>query len=782
MAVLSNELLLKAKTPLKELISRHILVLLNEKGDVLDLGGRPVSHNASVIRKLEAPGNIRPLFDMDADTSLSHIVRTNPMIMSRGDKFVFGEGVERFYSILPVVWMRIEKLEEDRFLGVVSVSDIVPNFFEQTSGCLFYMDTQDRIKGFNKSFFDLFSEKYRDPHQLFDKPAGDFFSPTPVEIQRNFLKTVQPPLAERFDTVYEKDFTLSDLGEKEELSRAQDFKGTAQGLLWQAPEDTESFFTILEKVDLRQQDIRVSVELAAQADPPCAIFGNRKHDYEYLDQYGYLLGPGVRGEHHMLKKAGFLQFLQAHPNAPDPRLSYDFIKADKAFFIYSGGQRLFYYYDYDFLVGKNTMISLFLRPGQQCVLKRVRIGTRSLAHFEDPAKVVVKVNTAGSPYFLLNRFDNFQLSMSHPDITGFRLQDVTELKQQVESLEQRYQEQIKQEKRLKDIIQRYKREYEQFVGSGKAVTLVKETAARVAGSKTTVLIQGATGTGKEVLAKYIHDTSDAARGPFIKVDCSTLPRTLMESELFGHEKGAFTGAVERKTGLFERAEGGTIFLDEVNNLTPETQVKLLQFLNDFTIVRVGGQKPLKLNVRLVAASGADLKAMVQRGFFREDLYFRIAVVLVSMPLLRERLEDLPELCQYFLDIFGKAKNKRIARIAPAAFKKMYAYAWPGNVRELKNVIERAVVFCDEKEIGETHIVFGAEDLASIAKEPPGRKPREPITLGRDEVLDLLEKHRWVVQKAAQELGVTKRALYYHFRKIGLSPNAMRKNPHRPRPS
>jgi DNA-binding NtrC family response regulator len=265
------------------------------------------------------------------------------------------------------------------------------------------------------------------------------------------------------------------------------------------------------------------------------------------------------------------------------------------------------------------------------------------------------------------------------------------------------------------------------------------------------------------------------------VDCSTLPPTLMESELFGHEKGAFTGAFQRKIGLFEQANGGTLFLDEVNNLTPETQVKLLQFLNDFTISRVGGSQPVKLNLRLIAASGKDLKAMVRQGQFREDLYYRIAVVPISMPVLRERLEDLPELCQYFMDLFNKVKNKRIRKISSDAFKKMYAHAWPGNVRELKNVMERAVLFCDGPEVLKSHIVFGtgedAERLAGTGGEK-GRKDRQPVDAGRAEILAALKKHKGVVKKVAAEFNVSLRAVYYHFRKLGITPNDFRRNPYR----
>jgi DNA-binding NtrC family response regulator len=315
-----------------------------------------------------------------------------------------------------------------------------------------------------------------------------------------------------------------------------------------------------------------------------------------------------------------------------------------------------------------------------------------------------------------------------------------------------------------------------FVGSSREITIIREKAGRIASSPTTVLLQGATGTGKEVLARFIHDNSLHAQGPFVKIDCSTLPRTLMESELFGYEAGAFTGAQKRKTGLLEQANKGTLFLDELGNLTPDAQVKLLQFLQDQTLTRVGGSAAVKVNTRVIAASNQDLERMVKQGLFREDLYYRIAVVTFFIPPLKDRMDDLAELAHHFLEQFGRSYSKSITGFSPSAMKKLYAYAWPGNIRELRNAMEQAVLFCDGREIQPEHLAVRAEGQAALKAEPADKRCK--ITLSAEETKGLLKEHDGRINKAARAIGVTRRALYYFMGKLKINPNDFRKKPHR----
>ena len=233
--------------------------------------------------------------------------------------------------------------------------------------------------------------------------------------------------------------------------------------------------------------------------------------------------------------------------------------------------------------------------------------------------------------------------------------------------------------------------FEGIVGHSARLNEVIERVKLVAPSRATVLIEGETGTGKELIAQAIHQASPRARAPFLAVHCAALPATLLESELFGHEKGAFTGATERRVGRFEAADGGTIFLDEIGEVSPSTQVKLLRFLETRSVERIGSQKPVQLDVRLVAATNRNLEQMVAQGTFREDLFFRLNVVRIATPPLRDRGEDIPVLLEHLIAEFCKEKNTPPLTIEPGALKHLVAYAWPGNIRELRNFAENAVV-------------------------------------------------------------------------------------------
>jgi formate hydrogenlyase transcriptional activator len=238
--------------------------------------------------------------------------------------------------------------------------------------------------------------------------------------------------------------------------------------------------------------------------------------------------------------------------------------------------------------------------------------------------------------------------------------------------------------------------FEEIVGSSKAIRSVLTQVAKVAPSDSTVLILGETGTGKELIARAIHRRSNRSSRAFIRVNCAAIPASLMASELFGHEKGAFTGALQRRLGRFELADGGTIFLDEIGDLQPETQIALLRVLQEREIERVGGNKPIPLDVRILAATNRNLKAAITAGTFREDLFYRLNVFPIQIPSLRERIDDIPLLVTYLVERYAKKASKRISAIQDETLGLFQAYEWPGNIRELQNVIERAVVLCESE--------------------------------------------------------------------------------------
>jgi Nif-specific regulatory protein len=303
-----------------------------------------------------------------------------------------------------------------------------------------------------------------------------------------------------------------------------------------------------------------------------------------------------------------------------------------------------------------------------------------------------------------------------------------------------------------------------IVGHSRAMQQVYEQVAQVAGATTTILIRGESGTGKELVAHAVHYNSPRAEKPFVKVSCGALPDSLIESELFGHEKGAFTDARAQKKGRFELAHGGTLFLDEVGELSPSTQVKLLRVLQEREFERLGGTEPVKVNVRLIAATNTDLELSIQAGSFREDLYYRLNVFSVYMPPLRERRPDVPLLADHFVEKYAAAHGKDVRRIATTAIDMLMSYHWPGNVRELENCIERAVLVCDGGVIHAHHLPPTLQ-TAEVSGTLPRLALEQAVgSYERDLIQDALKSARGNRSKAARLLQTTERIIGYKIRK------------------
>jgi two-component system response regulator HydG len=304
-----------------------------------------------------------------------------------------------------------------------------------------------------------------------------------------------------------------------------------------------------------------------------------------------------------------------------------------------------------------------------------------------------------------------------------------------------------------------------LIGASAAMQRVYRTARQVAAARATVLITGESGTGKGELARAIHQLSPRAKQPFVSLHCAALPESLLESEMFGHEKGAFTGADRRRVGRFEQAAGGTLFLDEIGDITPLTQVKLLRFLQERTFERVGGNEPIQVDVRLVAATNKDLAAEVRDGRFREDLFYRLNVVHVEMPPLRLRGADVVTLATHFLRKFAEENHQRVEGFTEAARAKILGHRWPGNVRELENAMERAVVLSTGERLD-------ADDLPFEASEPTGGALRIPgSTMAEIEkyaILKTLEAVEGSTSRAAELLDISVRTVQYRLSEYGVA--------------
>jgi formate hydrogenlyase transcriptional activator len=309
------------------------------------------------------------------------------------------------------------------------------------------------------------------------------------------------------------------------------------------------------------------------------------------------------------------------------------------------------------------------------------------------------------------------------------------------------------------------RRFEQVIGNSAALESVLEQVERVAPTDSTVLIQGETGTGKELIARAVHNISARCGRSFVKLNCAAIPLDLLESELFGHEKGAFTGAIAQKVGRFEMADKGTLFLDEVGDIPLALQPKLLRVLQEQEFERLGSNRTHQVDVRLVAATNRDLTKMVKRGEFRIDLYYRLNVFPVALPPLRERCEDIPALVAHFVDIYSRRMGKQIDEIPPETLSALSSYQWPGNIRELQNMIERAVILSNEGVL--PNPLPKAETQDAII-------PPTTTTLRDSErtlILNALESVGWVIggpKGAAAKLGLKRTTLIHKMEKLGIS--------------
>jgi DNA-binding NtrC family response regulator len=308
--------------------------------------------------------------------------------------------------------------------------------------------------------------------------------------------------------------------------------------------------------------------------------------------------------------------------------------------------------------------------------------------------------------------------------------------------------------------------FDNLVGESPPMLEVLKSVRQVAPSNASVLLLGESGTGKELFAQAIHENSPRQRRPFVKVACAALPETLLESELFGHEKGSFTGAVSARAGRFEIADGGTLFLDEIGDISPTVQVKLLRFLEEHEFERVGGNKTLKVDVRVVAATHRDLEKRIREGTFREDLFYRLNVIELHIPPLRDRGSDIPILAHHFLKRFAEANGKEVKGFTDEALALLARHSWPGNVRELENAVERAVVLADEPRLGPAHF---PTLLARAGEDPPAaaggvRIPGSTLAeLEREAILRTLESVSGSTSRAAKVLGISPRKIQYKLK-------------------
>jgi DNA-binding NtrC family response regulator len=318
-----------------------------------------------------------------------------------------------------------------------------------------------------------------------------------------------------------------------------------------------------------------------------------------------------------------------------------------------------------------------------------------------------------------------------------------------------------------------------IIGKSKAMENIFKVVRQIADSKSTVLIMGESGTGKELISRAIHYNSNRKNFPFVTINCAAIPETLIESELFGHERGAFTNAIEKKLGRFEIAQHGTLFLDEIAELSLSTQAKILRFLEEKEFNRVGGSKTIKVEVRLITATNRDLNQLLKKGEFREDLYYRINVVPIVIPPLRERKEDIPMLLEHFIKKFNAENNKNLKGVSKEALELMMNYDWPGNIRELENLIERIIALTSNEYIQHNELPFSLINIPKINGLKESVLNGKVSFLEAEEefekgiILDALKRANYVQSHAAEMLRISRRILKYKMEKLGINQDRLK---------
>jgi len=304
------------------------------------------------------------------------------------------------------------------------------------------------------------------------------------------------------------------------------------------------------------------------------------------------------------------------------------------------------------------------------------------------------------------------------------------------------------------------------VGTSRPIREVLDLVAKIAPAQATVLITGESGSGKELVARAIHRQGPRALGPFVKVNCAAVPHELIESELFGYEKGAFTGATGRKPGQFALAQGGTLFLDEIGDMSLSMQAKLLRVLEDKEIVPLGGREPVKVDLRLIAATNKDLPKEVEEGNFREDLFHRLSVLIIQVPPLRERQEDIPLIAEYFLALFASENNVPPKRLAPEAVDLLRKHPWPGNVRELRNLIERLTILSPSEVLDEVLVVSSLGQSRTYNPSVQALSNAQE-TFERNHILAVLKANQWEMETTARALGIHRSSLFRKMKRLGI---------------
>ncbi|MBL8028092.1 MAG: sigma-54-dependent Fis family transcriptional regulator [Fibrobacteres bacterium] len=659
-----------------------------------------------------------------------------------------------YYTNIPYLLLHTYNMEDGTLLGKVSLGKYLPNINFTNNNIILYADTKDRLRGFNNKLLRGLSKREADTiRNSVGSSLHDFMDPTPLSMQETYFRKIDAVADKEWNTTYisEEKFEIKNMS------------------------DAFTFMKIPVSVDTEASDVRLSVSCSIiNGDGPILSIAPNELISSNSDNHTYQAGKSFKEESFTIKHNGnFLKVTQG--SLPVGKITLTLSIADKFISLSMNNKIAARYYDPDIERNCDNGLQIMTRPGTNIIVDKIEVQIRPVLKMADDDKggSLVKLNHLPGRVFLLNRFHNIAFTSTFKDVLGFALTDVSEIEQRAILYRNRYRQEKKKREELKTMLTSPTQIGSPFIGSSKETISIREKINLVSASPAPILLEGATGTGKDVIARIIHEES-GRDGLFVKIDCSALPSELIESELFGHERGAFTGATERKIGRFEQAQNGTIFIDEISNIPRNVQAKLLNVLQDMTIYRLGGTTPIPLNARLVTASNVPLKSLITQGLFREDLLFRINVITIQLPSLKDRVEDIPELCTHFLKQLNHSLGRSIKGLTAEAYQKLISYSWPGNIRELRNIIQKAMLFTSGDMITEESIQLEEGENIPASLRRTKRENYHLNTMSRNNWMELLKKHNGLVSKVAEELGATRKTCYRNFKKHNIIPEDLRK--------
>jgi transcriptional regulator with PAS, ATPase and Fis domain len=766
--------------------SRYIVVLYDEKGNPLWAANRRYHRFRDLVEILMS-GPVQTFFDVPSVKGLNqvvtrptaknihfHLIGKVPALknIKKVGSFVSKNVIESlglcpyFHIITPLTDLLLLKLKENRFLGIVSFRRFVEEIYRAENKMALFVDEHDRIFGFNSLFAE--SLEIEDPADLLGRQCAEC-----MEFNRPMLYTLPDIPEAAFETFIDWRPDAGPLPFESPSENIGKLIEKKDGVEWYNPSDFDySYIPLKKKLNIDKISFSFKLEFRSFGNfLPRAILRGLKYRRNFSpDLVGYTLS---------LSPEDFMSF-KRHG---DP--VYNFALAEPQFSRIHSIEikkifNTFYFFCNDKLSGQwqeplpailpsDNLIYLFLRPNESMTIKSLKILTSPSTPFESYYKSMpLRARYRDDRLSREFNVSFYQRTVGLKNYTLYLFEDITDLRNDIRSLE-------KERDNLASILGQEK----VLIGRSDAVSRIRSDLKTVAQSNLSVLIEGETGTGKEILAHTIHQESHRRDKPMVKIDCSAIPRELMESELFGHEKGAFTGAVSRQIGRFEQAEGGTVFLDEVANLSPQIQAKLLNVLQDFTIQRVGGTKTIRLDVRLIVASNIPLEALIAKGSFRQDLYYRLNQFRFVLPPLKSRMEDIPLLIEHFMQEANRTYQKKVNVPEGKTLDRLLQYAWPGNIRELRNIIQRAVLFCktdrltpEDIALPESHKQPMQTPVHEKKRTWGGRRKRSKIT--RVQFISALEELKGNMRATAKQLGIGRNTAYQFMRKYRLKPNQFRK--------